>query len=386
MLQGNYMNYAMDEVIPSQPFSGHENSEIGMKLDPVAVQLSESFGLGNECVSIKPIGNGHINSTMLLTMPEKSLVVQKLNTEVFPEPEMLVKNARLIERHLTQKHQSGNYELDIIRHVPTQSSEFLVDCDQGVWRALEFIGGSYSEDVVANTSQAEIAANAFGQFAAALEDFDAEQLHHVIPDFHNLAMRGKNFKAVIEQDPVSRLASCQSEVDFCLSQFGLIDELKALAGSVPVRPCHNDTKINNMLFCNKSHTAKAVIDLDTCMPGYWLYDFGDMVRTFCSPEEEDSTNLDNVRVREEIFAAVVKGYIEPLKGLITDEEKQSFWLGTKVMTFMIGLRFLTDYIDGDNYFATKHATHNLERAQNQFALYRDIIAKKQILKAIISDV
>ena len=111
-----------------------------------------------------------------------------------------------------------------------------------------------------------------------------------------------------------------------------------------------------------------------------------MVRTFCSPEEEDSTNLGNVRVREEIFAAVVKGYVEPLKGLITDAEKQSFWLGTKVMTFMIGLRFLTDYIDGDNYFATKHATHNLERAQNQFALYRDILSKKQTLKAIISDV
>jgi len=357
-----------------------------MKSNPVAVYLSESFGLGNELVSMKPIGNGHINSTMLLTAENKSLVVQKLNTEVFPEPEMLVKNARLIEGHLSQKHQLGDYDLDIIRHVPTQASDFLVNCDNGVWRALEFIGGSYSEDVVANTSQAEIAANAFGQFAVALEDFDAEQLHHVIPDFHNLAMRAEKLKSVIARDPINRLASCQAEVDFCLSQFGLVDELKKLRGVVPVRPCHNDTKINNMLFCNKSHVAKAVIDLDTCMPGYWLYDFGDMVRTFCSPEEEDSTNLDNVRVREEIFAAVVKGYVEPLKGLITEQEKQSFWLGTKVMTFMIGLRFLTDYIDGDNYFAIKHESHNLERAQNQFALYRDILAKKQTLKAILSDV
>ena len=380
------MNYVMDETAPILPFSGHNNSELSMKSNSIAVYLSESFGLGNEKVSMKPIGSGHINTTMLLTAPKKSLVVQKLNTEVFPEPEMLVKNARLIERHLTKKHQSGDYDLAIIRHVPTVEDGYLVDCDDGVWRALEFIGGSYSEDVVLNTSQAQTAANAFGQFAVALEDFDAKQLHHVIPDFHNLAMRADKLKAVVASDPVNRLASCQAEVDFCFSQFGLIDELKSLAGNVPVRPCHNDTKINNMLFCNKSHDAKAVIDLDTCMPGYWLYDFGDMVRTFCSPEQEDSTNLDNVCVREEIFAAVVKGYVEPLKDLITEQEKQSFWLGTKVMTFMIGLRFLTDYIDGDHYFATKHANRNLERAQNQFALYRDILAKKSTLKAILRDV
>lgn len=380
------MNYVTDELVPILPFPGHNNSEVSMKSNSIAVHLSESFGLGNEKVSMKPIGSGHINTTMLLTAPKKSLVVQKLNTEVFPEPDMLVKNARLIERHLTKKHQSGDYDLAIIRHVPTVENNYLVDCDDGVWRALEFIGGSYSEDVVLNTSQAQTAANAFGQFAVALEDFDAKQLHHVIPDFHNLAMRAEKLKAVVASDPVKRLASCQAEVDFCFSQFGLIDELKSLAGNVPVRPCHNDTKINNMLFCNKSHDAKAVIDLDTCMPGYWLYDFGDMVRTFCSPEQEDSTNLDNVCVREEIFAAVVRGYVEPLKDLITEQEKQSFWLGAKVMTFMIGLRFLTDYIDGDHYFSIKHANHNLERAQNQFALYRDILAKKSTLKAILRDV
>lgn len=380
------MNYVTDEIAPILPFSGHKNSEVSMKSNPTAVYLSENFGLGNERVSMKPIGSGHINSTMLLSVPSKSLVVQKLNTDVFPEPDMLVKNARLIESHLTQKHQVGEYNLDIIRHVATVGDDYLVECEQGLWRALEFIGGSYSEDVVANTSQAETAANAFGQFAVALEDFDAKQLHHVIPDFHNLAMRAEKLTDVIKADPENRLASCQAEVDFCLSQFGLIDELNALKGVVPIRPCHNDTKINNMLFCNKSHGAKAVIDLDTCMPGYWLYDFGDMVRTFCSPEQEDSTNLANVRVREDIFEAVVKGYVEPLKDLITEQEKQSFWLGTKVMTFMIGLRFLTDYIDGDHYFSIKHANHNLERAQNQFALYRDILAKKSTLKAILSDV
>lgn len=354
-----------------------------MKSNPVATYLSEHFGLSTDNVTLKPIGNGHINTTMLLKSEENALVVQKLNTDVFPNPEHLVENARLIEQHLSEKHDNGEYSLEIIRHVPTIESDFLVECDQGVWRALEFIGGSYSEDVVATISQAQTAANAFGQFALALQDFQAEQLHHVIPDFHNLAMRFDAFKKVIEKDPVNRVALCQDDIDFCLAQQSLVDELKQLEGNIPLRPCHNDTKINNMLFCTQSDDAKAVIDLDTCMPGYWLFDFGDMVRTFCSPEQEDSTNLSNVRVREEIFAAIVKGYVEPLQDVITDAEKESFWLGTKVMTFMIGLRFLTDFIDGDNYFATKHANHNLERARNQFALYRDILEKEHTLKAIL---
>ncbi|WP_404341309.1 phosphotransferase enzyme family protein [Pseudoalteromonas mariniglutinosa] len=355
-----------------------------MTSNSVATFLSEHFGLTGQQISLNPIGNGHINTTMLLKASQQSLVVQKLNTDVFPEPEQLVNNARLIEHHLTDKHHAGDYDLAIIRHVRTVNDNFLVNCEHGVWRALEFIGGSYSEDVVANIAQAQTAANAFGKFALALQDFDAKQLHSVIPHFHDLAMRAEKFKAVLQHDPVNRLAQCQVDVDFCLSQFDLIDELSALDGNIPLRACHNDTKINNMLFCSHSGNAKAVIDLDTCMPGYWLFDFGDMVRTFCSPEQEDSTNLANVRVREEIFAAIVKGYVAPLQHVITEQEKQSFWLGAKVMPFMIGLRFLTDFIDGDHYFATKHANHNLQRAQNQFALYKDILRKETTLKTILN--
>ena len=377
------MNYITEEIAVIAPVQSKMKSELSMKSNPVAEHLSQCYGLNDANISLKPIGNGHINTTMLLKTDDQALVVQKLNTDVFPAPEKLVENARLIEQHLTKKNNNGEYDLDIIRHVPTIENDFLVEYDQGVWRALEFIGGSYSEDVVASISQAQTAANAFGQFALALQDFQAEQLHHVIPNFHNLEMRFAAFKKVLEQNPLNRTALCQDDVDFCLEQQSLVAELKALDGTIPLRPCHNDTKINNMLFCTKSDNAKAVIDLDTCMPGYWLFDFGDMVRTFCSPEQEDSTNLNNVRVREEIFAAIVKGYVEPLQNVITDAEKQSFWLGTKVMTFMIGLRFLTDFIDGDNYFATKHANHNLERARNQFALYRDILDKEHTLKAIL---
>ena len=374
------MNIVKDEQI-TKPIT--PAPEVTMTNTAIAEYLSQQFGLDQETATMKPIGSGHINTTMLLTDEQHSVVVQKLNTDVFPNPEHLVANARAIEQHLTQKAESNAYDLKIIKHLPTTSGSFLVKINGEVWRALEFIGKSYSEDVVSCPEKAQTAANAFGQFAQALSDFDAQVLHHVIPDFHNLAMRIAAFNDKLEADSQNRAEKCQEEIAFCQAQFGLADELESIYGSIPLRPCHNDTKINNMLFCKETDGARSVIDLDTCMPGYWLFDFGDMVRTFCSPEEEDSTDLDNVVVREEIFAALVKGYIAPLENELTPEEKQSFLLGAKVMPFMIGLRFLTDYLDGDNYFATKYSEHNLHRARNQFKLYQDVVTKEALLEKLI---
>ncbi|MBQ4831647.1 aminoglycoside phosphotransferase family protein [Pseudoalteromonas sp. MMG010] len=356
-----------------------------MNSTQTAIILAKQFGLSDALqASISPIGNGHINSTLLLKTPKHALVLQQLNNQVFPSLTSLVKNARLIEQHLSAKKAIGNYNLNIIRHIISCDENYLVEHNGGTWRALGLIEHTYSEDVVNNAEQAYTAANAFGQFAAALADFDAQQLHAVIPDFHNLAMRAQQFKNVVNSNAFNRVAQCQAEIDFCFEQFNLITELEAIEASLPVRVCHNDTKINNMLFCNHTDNASAVIDLDTCMSGYWLYDFGDMVRTFCSPEQEDSLNLTKVKIREDIFLALAKGYLAPLKGIITPQEKHSFWVGTKVMTFMIGLRFLTDYLDGDSYFSVKHKQHNLQRAQNQFALYRDILAKQNTLQALLS--
>ena len=363
-------------------------SEAALKIEPMntdshAQLLAHQFGFEPTQLSLNPIGNGHINTTMLLKHAHGAVVVQRLNTDVFPKPDQLVANARKIEQHLLKKHRKQQYELDIIKHVATTDQRYLLDINGEKWRALEFIGGSYSEEVVRSPSQAKVAANAFGQFAAALEDFDAEQLYPVIKDFHNLAMRLDMLEQAVQADSQGRVAKVSEQLAFCQQQTHLVHQLAELVTCVPVRPCHNDTKINNMLFSNKTDQAKAVIDLDTCMPGYWLFDFGDMVRTFCSPEPEDSTELSNVRVRKDIFAAIVEGYIEPLKGLITVQEKRSFWLGAQVMPFMIGVRFLTDYINGDKYFATKYPEHNLDRANNQFALYRDLINNTDTLKTLI---
>ncbi|MEO2268048.1 aminoglycoside phosphotransferase family protein [Pseudoalteromonas sp. YIC-656] len=354
-----------------------------MNTESYAQAIAQDYGFEPHSVSVKPIGNGHINTTLLLKHSKGAVVVQKLNTQVFPEPDKLVANARKIEQHLKDKRNSGDYALEIIEHIPSVDNTYSVDINGDTWRALVFIGESRSEEVVQSAEQAKTAASAFGQFAAALQDFDADSLYPVIKNFHNLAMRMDMLEQAVAEDKVGRVSEVQEQLAFCRQQMHLVEELALLEGSIPLRPCHNDTKINNMLFSTRDNSAKAVIDLDTCMPGLWLFDFGDMVRTFCSPEAEDSTNLDKVVVREDIFAALVEGYIEPLKEHITAQEKASFWLGAQVMPFMIGVRFLTDYLDGDNYFGIKHPRHNLDRAKNQFALYRSVVAQQDSLKALI---
>ena len=354
-----------------------------MNTESYAQEIAQQYGFDAHNVSMKPIGNGHINTTLLLKHSQGAVVVQKLNTNVFPKPQQLVANARKIEQHLKVKRAAGEYNLEIIEHIPSRDNHYSINIQGDTWRALAFIGDSRSEEVVQSAEQAKTAASAFGQFAAALQDFDANSLYPVIANFHNLAMRMDMLEHAVSADKVDRVKDVQEQLDFCRQQIHLVEQLAALENSIPLRPCHNDTKINNMLFSTRDNSAKAVIDLDTCMPGLWLFDFGDMVRTFCSPEAEDSTALDKVTVREDIFAALVEGYIEPLNAHITEQEKASFWLGAQVMPFMIGVRFLTDYLDGDNYFGIKHPEHNLERANNQFALYRSVVAQQETLKALI---
>jgi Ser/Thr protein kinase RdoA (MazF antagonist) len=329
---------------------------------------------------IKAFGNGHINKTFLLSTSNKRLILQQINTSIFPSAVDVVQNALKIERHLLAKQQQGLYPLQVLQQQATAAGHHLTG-PAGDLRALQFIDHGTSIEVVESPEQAFAAALTFGQFAAALADFDAGSLVTVLPDFHNLAMRFSQLKSAIAADPQGRLAGCQSLVDFCLAQQHLVAELAALCPKLPLRVCHNDTKINNMLYSSELGRGIAAIDLDTCMSGYWLFDFGDMVRTCCSPEAEDSLNTENVRIRPEIFAALAKGYLQGLSGVMTDAERQSLLLGAKVMCLMIGIRFLADHLNGDQYFAIKRDHHNLQRAQNQIRLYQDLLVQQAQLAA-----
>nr|WP_275659006.1 aminoglycoside phosphotransferase family protein [Shewanella sp. Isolate11] len=338
------------------------------------------FGI-TESAKVVPLGNGHINDTFLVRWPAGEMVLQRINTQVFKLPNVLVNNAQTIAQHLNSKLQSGDYQLKVVEPVLTQDQALFVELDDGgFWRAINYLPHSHSIEVVSDEQQAESAAKAFGHFSCALSDLDAQAIEDVIPQFHHLPGRIEQLKAAVEQDVVGRLGQCQSWVDMALSQSGLLQELARVSDQLPLRICHNDTKINNMLYDKRDMTSLAIIDLDTCMKGHLMYDFGDMVRTFTSPEEEDSTHLDKVNVRESIFAAICRGYLSELGHVLSEQEKQSLWLGARVICLMIGVRFLTDYLNGDVYFHVHRDNHNLERAANQFTLYQSLLSQQDTLK------
>lgn len=352
-------------------------------IDLIRQQVLPHFGIVSSA-KVTPLGNGHINDTFLVRWENGELVLQRINTDVFNTPNALVHNADKIALHLHKKVAQGEYQLSVVEPVKTLDNALALDLgEQGYWRAINYLPHSHSIEVVTSEHEAESAAKAFGHFSCALSDLDATDLEDVIPQFHYLPGRIEQLKAAAAKDVAGRLSECSAWVDFALTQQSLLQELEKASTKLPLRTCHNDTKINNMLYDKRDMSSLAIIDLDTCMKGYLMYDFGDMVRTFTSPEEEDSTNLDKVEVRESIFAAICRGYLAELGDVLTLDEKQSLWLGARVICLMIGVRFLTDHLNGDVYFNVHHENHNLQRAANQFTLYQSLLAQQDKLLAYL---
>ncbi|PST66416.1 phosphotransferase enzyme family protein [Shewanella algae] len=352
-------------------------------LELIRQQVLPHFGIPDNA-KISPLGNGHINDTFLIRSADSELVLQKINTQVFRAPNALVNNAAKVSEHLSQCAAEGGYQLQLIRPVMTREQQLAVDLgEQGFWRAISYLPFSQSIEVVRSEAEAEQAARAFGHFARALSQVDPHELEDVIPLFHHLPGRIEALSKAVVEDPLGRLQHCRQWAELALSQQSLLAELEDTCAGLPLRICHNDTKINNMLFDKRDMSSMAIIDLDTCMKGFLMYDFGDMVRTFCSPEAEDSTALNKVRVRPEVFAAICRGYLAELGEVLTPLERQSLWLGARVICLMIGVRFLTDYLLGDKYFHIHREGHNLDRAANQFTLYLSLLQQSEALKACL---
>lgn len=334
------------------------------------------FGLGPSA-TVAPLGNGHINTTCLVSEGDRHLVAQRINTAVFGDPGMLVRNARRIEAHL----QGREGAIPAVRHLPGQDGRFLHG-PAGDVRVLEYFPGSRSIEVLETPAQGEMASSSFARFSRALSDFDPAALETVIPNFHSPGLRWRQFETALAADCEGRSAACEQETGFVLAREGLVGAWQALMGELPVRVCHNDCKINNLLVHGDDGSPVAIIDLDTCMPGPLLTDFGDLVRTCCSPEAEDSTRLEAVRARPEVYAALVRGYVDGWRGEITGAERRSLLEGGLLMCFLIGLRFLTDFLDGDRYFAVSRPAHNLERARNQFRLFSSLESQRNELEKL----
>jgi Ser/Thr protein kinase RdoA (MazF antagonist) len=336
----------------------------------------------SESVSITRLGQGLINTTYLVASAQGKWVLQQVNQQVFPTPSDVVNNAVCISRFLQQRASLGHYHLMVMQPVPLASGEWALDLgEQGFWRALSYVPESMTLSQVDTVTQARMVGASFGHFSANVSAINPNEIKEVITDFHNLPKRLSQLINAANTNSHKRLEQCQEWVDLALNQHDLLNQLEHTESQLPRRICHNDTKINNMLFSTSTELPLAVIDLDTCMPGYLMYDFGDMVRAFCSPVAEDSLELNRVAARPELILAAAKGYTQALKGIITHMEQQSLWLGVKVMTLMLASRFLTDYLQGDKYFTVSRPEHNLQRAMNQFSLYLSLLSQDEVMTA-----
>jgi Ser/Thr protein kinase RdoA (MazF antagonist) len=261
------------------------------------------------------------------------------------------------------------------------------DAQGGWWRCYLFIENARTYDVVETPQQAAAAARAFGEFQRLLVDLPGKRLHETIPNFHHTRQRFTAFQRALEADAHNRAAQARREIQFVLEREALVDVLLDLQarGEIPERVTHNDAKFNNVMLDEATQGGLCVIDLDTVMPGLALYDFGDLVRSGTNSAAEDERDLARVQARRPIFEALVEGYLSAARPFLNDAEVAHLTLAGHVITFEIGLRFLTDFLAGDVYFKTKRPTHNLDRAANQFALVRSLEAQRSAMEVIVQE-
>jgi Ser/Thr protein kinase RdoA (MazF antagonist) len=264
--------------------------------------------------------------------------------------------------------------------IPTRDrAPFYQDSEGGYWRVYVFIEGATGYDIIENENQAYEAARAFGEFQKLLVDLAGDRLHETIPGFHDTRKRYAAFEAALSADAHNRAADAKTEIAWVLAHKHLTGGLLELheQGLMPERITHNDTKLNNILIDDNTQEALCVIDLDTLMPGLALYDIGDLIRTSTSPVAEDEPDANKVTMQMSIFKALARGYLEAAGDFLTDTERANLPLAGMVMTFECGIRFLTDYLQGDTYFKTHRPGHNLDRCRTQFALVDSIDTQQE---------
>jgi len=341
------------------------------------------FGYSLADCKVSSLGNGLINDTYLVKADDKTFVLQCLNKQVFHVPEHVTNNIDLISEHLTSKHKKHRYALTPIWQLRSIDNKNHVEVAGEYWRSLHYIEHCFTLESINNIEQANDVANAFAQFSHALSDFDSKQLAEIIPNFHSLSSRVEQLSLAIENCSSELIRQAQSSIDFIQSQQNFIDHVIKITKELPLRVTHNDTKINNLLFSQKTNKPIAVIDLDTCMAGYLMHDFGDMVRSCCASIAEDSAQLNDMVINIDLIAALSRGYIAGFNGSLTRAEQKSLLLGVKLMPYMLAIRFLTDCLNGDKYFKTDYATHNLVRAENQLHLYKLLCQQDSLLADIV---
>lgn len=347
--------------------------------------ILNEFILDSEIASY---GNGHINDTYITNT--KNYILQRINTNIFKNPDELMQNIENVTKHIRCKMKAlgRDEERSTLTVVKTRKGESFVKCDDDhVYRVYKFIGGSETIEKAESDVHMYNAGRGFGEFQQMLTDYPVDTLFDTIPNFHNTVKRVEALETAIRENRTGRLIFVKDEVEFALSRAKdaavILEGIED--GSIPLRVTHNDTKINNILFDDQTHEPLCVIDLDTVMQGSLLYDFGDALRIGASSAAEDEEDLDKVWFDEKLFEAFAKGFLEFMGKDITPREKELLSFSAKLLTYECGIRFLTDYLNGDTYFKIHKPAHNLIRARNQFKLVKDIEDKMDKLNEIINN-
>ncbi len=345
--------------------------------------LVNNFPFDGEILSISAYGNGHINNTYLVQTTTKKYILQNINRGIFKNFQNLMSNIDKVTSYLRQQE---NEEIETLTFIKTiENKKFFIDDKEKIWRMCEFVEDSICLELPESPDDFYECGYGFGNFQKRLSEFPADNLFETIPDFHNTQKRFEALVCAIENDVCDRVKTVKEEIEFALSYKDFSNCLyeKAKQGLLPTKVTHNDTKINNVLLDKATRKAKCVIDLDTIMPGFSVNDFGDAIRVGANTACEDETDLTKVSLDLEMFEAFTKGFLKGCSGTLTEQEILLLPVGAKMMTLECGIRFLTDYLQGDTYFKTKHPTHNLDRCRTQFALVRDIDKKWQQMNEIV---
>ena len=352
--------------------------------------IADQFAIEGQYVAGEEVNSGHINSTFLVTYElgngeRRRYILQRINEKVFKDPLAVMRNVECVTSHinwkvLRRKRDLGGQTLNLYPH---KTGRFYGNGEGGgIWRCYNYLEGCQTYNVVENARQAYEAGRAFGAFQNLVSDLPPEEIVETIPDFHHTRKRFDALMGAVEEDRHGRVASVQSELDFVRGSEGIVDRLLELVdrGMLPLRITHNDTKINNVLFDQETDEAVCVIDLDTVMPGLSLYDFGDLVRTATNPAAEDERDLTKVKLRVRIFESLVEGYLASAGPVLTEEEVLQMSFSGRLISLELGMRFLTDHLNGDEYFRIAREGQNLDRARTQLCLARQIEENEEEMK------
>jgi len=332
-------------------------------------------------LAVETISTGLINSTWLVKNSHQSFILQKVNDNVFKNPEAIANNIKLIADYLS-KHQPGYLFASPVQTKSGEEMKYIKN--SGYYRLIPFVENSHTITTVEKPQQAYEAARKFGEFTRLLSGFDVEKLQTTLPDFHNLTLRYQQFLTALENGNQTRILESKELIQFIKDNKNIVEIYEEILHnpSFKLRVTHHDTKISNVLF-DKNNKGLCVIDLDTVMPGYLISDVGDMMRTYLSPANEEEKDFSKIEIREAYFKSIWEGYMSEMKDELNRDERRHFIYSGKFMIYMQAIRFLTDHLNNDTYYGARYEGQNFVRAGNQIVLLKLLIEKEELLKSLI---